>query len=251
MDELEERVKELGQFFQGPFDLGNGLIIQGMSDCSSKWQYTLPLSKLPEDLSGMRVLKIGSNAGYDSFQLRKRNPQYLLAIEPSERYFKQALFLQGYYGTDIDFQQIGWESLDHSLDESFDLVLCLGIIYHEINPGNLLERIYSLLKPGGLLMMESHVLREPHLTEFARFVEDTFLGQNHYWWIFGRECLQAMLRTYGFVEVEEFSYGDSPYTFNPDSDEKTIEGYDKGGLSWLQCRKPVSDAMFEAGERPR
>jgi len=91
-------------------------------------------------------------------------------------------------------------------------------------------------------------LREPHLTEFAHFVEGTFLGQDHYWWIFGRECLQAMLRTYGFVEVEEFFYHDSPYTFNPDSDEKTIEGYDKGGLSWLQCRKPVSQAILQAGE---
>lgn len=243
MDNLEERVKELGEFFQGPFDLGNGLIIRGMSDSSWKWQYILPLSKLPDDLSGMRVLEIGSNAGYDSFQLRKRNPEYLLAIEPWEHYFKQAVFLQEYYGTDIDFQQIGWESLDASLNESFDLVVCIGIIYHEINPGNLLKRIHSLLKPGGMLLMESHVLREPHLTEFARFIEGTFLGQDHYWWIFGRECLQAMLRTYGFVEVEEFFYQDSPYTFNPDSDEKTVEGYDKGGLSFLQCRKRMKEPI--------
>src|SRR3954466_1690078 len=60
-----------------------------------KWRELAP--HLPEDLSGKRVLDIGCNAGFYSFELARRGA-HVLAIDFDRRYLRQAEWARGELG---------------------------------------------------------------------------------------------------------------------------------------------------------
>ena len=123
---------------------------------------------LPENLSGKRVLDVGSNAGYDPFMFSRLGADYVLGCEPFE-FIEQALFLESIYKTGVDFQRIGWQDLDPAVHGTFDLVHCHGVLYHEPNPMGLLARLWQLTAPGGTLLLGSMMLADPTLSEYARY----------------------------------------------------------------------------------
>src|SRR5438309_10961770 len=64
-ESLAERARQLDPWLQGPFLLGGDLVVGGAWRVDQRWEDLG--GEVPEDLSGKRVLDIGSNAGYDPF----------------------------------------------------------------------------------------------------------------------------------------------------------------------------------------
>ena len=83
-------------------------------------------------------------------------------------------YLGSVYRTGVDFQPLGWQDLDPDEHGTFDLVHCHGVLYHELHPMAMLERLRSMVKPGGVFLMGSMMLAEPELSETARFVPGAF-----------------------------------------------------------------------------
>jgi tRNA (mo5U34)-methyltransferase len=177
---------------------------------------------LPQDLSGMRVLDVGSNAGYDPFMFSRRGADYVLGCEPFE-FIEQAHFLESIYKTGVDFQRIGWQELDAAVQGRFDLVHCHGVLYHEPNPMALLARLWQMAAPGGTLLLGSMMLADPTLSEYARYVPLSYYGDPTWWWVPGRLALRWMIETAGF-EVEG-AFGESA---GPPGEFETINGYVRG-----------------------
>ena len=86
---LLARAKELEPWLQGPFLLGGDLVVSGLWRIDTRW-VSLG-SEVPADLSGRRVLDVGSNAGYDPFMFNFRGAAEVLACEPYE-FIEQARF---------------------------------------------------------------------------------------------------------------------------------------------------------------
>ena len=217
---LLARAEELQPWLQGPFLLGADLVIGGAWRNDLRW--VVLGDALPDDLSGSRVLDVGSNAGYDPFMFSRRGADHVLACEPFE-FIEQALFLESIYKTGVDFQRIGWQDLDPARHGVYDLVHCHGVLYHEPNPMGLLARLWQMAAPGGTLLLGSMQLADPTLSEYARFVPLSYYGDPTWWWVPGRLTLRWLTETAGF-DVDDV-FGESP---GPPGEFETVNGYVRG-----------------------
>jgi SAM-dependent methyltransferase len=214
---LLARAEELEPWLQGPFLLGDDLVVGGLWRNDLRW---LNLeSEVAEDLGGVRVLDVGSNAGYDPFMFSLRNPDYVLACEPFQ-FVEQARFLESIYQTGIDLQNIGWQQLDPERHGRFELVHCHGVLYHELDPVELLDRLYEMTAPGGTLLFGSMMLADPTLADLVRFVPHAYYGDGTWWWVPGPVAMASMLESAGF-EVQG-SFGQAG---GPPGEFATINGY--------------------------
>jgi SAM-dependent methyltransferase len=219
-ERLVARAEELQPWLQGPFLLGGDLVVGGAWRNDHRW--VVLGDHVPGDMSGLRVLDVGSNAGYDPFMFRLRGAQYVLACEPFE-FIEQALFLESIYQSGVDFQRVRWQELDPTQHGTFDLVHCHGVLYHEPDPMALLARLWQMTAPGGTLVLGSMMLADPTLSEYARFVPLSYYGDATWWWVPGRLALRWMIETSGF-EVEQ-SFGESD---GPPGEFQTVNGYVRG-----------------------
>ena len=215
--ELQQRVERLGTWLQGPFLLGGDLIAGGLWRNDLRWAHLE--TEIPKTLAGLRVLDVGSNAGYDPFMFSLRNPDYVLACEPFP-FIEQARFLESIYGTGVDLQQIGWQQLAPEAHGRFELVHCHGVLYHELNPFELLTKLHEMTAPGGTLLFGSMMLADPSLAELARFVPGSYYGDPTWWWVPGPLTVHSMLEAAGF-EVSA-TFGQAP---GPRGEFATINGY--------------------------
>jgi tRNA (mo5U34)-methyltransferase len=125
---IETRVRALGEWFQN-FDLQGVKTAPGhpLGDYPKvKWQRFS--QALPEDLVGKSVLDIGCNAGFYSFELKKRGAARVLAIDADEKYLRQAVLIREILDLDVEIRQMSVYDVAE-LKEKFDIVLFLGVLY--------------------------------------------------------------------------------------------------------------------------
>jgi SAM-dependent methyltransferase len=205
-ERLLERVKQLEPWLQGPFALGGDLVIPGAWRNDRRWQGLG--SHLP-DLSGKRVLDVGSNAGYDAFMFKLRGAAEVMACEPFD-FIRQMEFLEEIYGSGIKPCRLAWQQLDPGVHGTFDLVHCHGVLYHEIHPVALLQRLRSMLNDNGTLLFGSMMLASAELSEYARFVPGSYYGDPTWWWVPGRLAMRWMLESVGLQIEAMFGLSDGP-----------------------------------------
>ena len=188
-------------------DLGDGLVTPGWSNPTTQ---KLPYFGLPEDMSGMRVLDIGCNEGFFSFEAERRGAAEVIGIDSwadSVRRFnlcriamasKATAYLTNVY--DITPRTFG----------TFDLVMFFGVLYHLKHPLLALERIFAVAS-GTLLMQaasfEDAALGDASVAKFHPFGIQSGPAENPVWdptvfWVPNSACIRDMLLHVGFVNVE-------------------------------------------------
>ena len=193
-----------------------------------KWAQLGP--RLPADLTGWRALDIGCNAGFYSFELAKRGAE-VVGMDADEHYLRQARWAARHLGLSgaIDFRCKDVYALGRS-DESFDLVLFMGVLYHLRHPLLALdivaERVGQLLAlqtltapaeatlepPRDLPFSQRHRLREAGWPSMA-FVAHRFAGDPTNWWVPTAGCVEGMARSAGLELVERA--GDEIWLYRP------------------------------------
>jgi len=230
---VNDILPHLGLFLQGPFPLPGNRVTRSAWDCRGKLGAYKATGVLP-DLSGARVLDIGCNAGYDTFLMSSLGAIEAVGIEPYD-FWQQALFLDAVYDVPgVSFMNLGWEDIDPRFFGEFDFVNCQGLIYHVKNPMQLLGKIASIMHPGSVLLLETHVLLET--SSQAQFIEDSFWGDETYWWVFGDQCLMGMLRASGFKDVR-MPLKAACDSRNPTNSRITVEGHPAGARAWFVAVK--------------
>ena len=131
--EIQRRVSELGEWFHN-MNLG------GVDTAPNHFLGDYPALKwrsfehaIPRDLRGRSVLDIGCNAGYYSIEMKRRGASRVVAIDTDERYLAQARFASEVNGMEIDFRRMSVYDVG-ALEEKFDVVLFLGVLYHLRHP---------------------------------------------------------------------------------------------------------------------
>ncbi|MBV9829262.1 MAG: TIGR04290 family methyltransferase [Alphaproteobacteria bacterium] len=174
---------------------------------------------LPADLRGKTVLDIGCNGGFYSIEMKRRGAAHVLAIDVDEAYLRQARFAAQVLGAEIEFAQLSVYDVG-ALCERFDVVLFLGVLYHLRHPLLALDLIRDHVvrdlfvcqsmqrgDPVEVRIAEDYPFSETTLFEqpgFPRmaFVEHRYAGDGTNWWVPNRACTAAMLRSAGFVIVD-------------------------------------------------
>lgn len=217
--QLEETLKKFHMIMQGPFWLGDNIVVGGFWNKRDTARNTFG-KIFKKELTGKRVLEIGSMSGYDSFFINLKKPEYYLSIEPSG-YFYQTILLNSIYKTNIDFKQWFWQDIPHNLDNSFDIVINTGCLYHESDFVSMIKRTTELLKTGGETIVATTVISDSNHQNCIKYMPDTYAGDMTYWFAIGEEALMSLYKSYGCegeLVLEAGAPGDSGNGF-------TVEGY--------------------------
>ena len=181
-----------------------------------KWAQLGPA--LPAELTGTRALDIGCNAGFYSFELAKRGAD-VVAIDEDEHYLRQARWAREQFELrgSIELRRQSVYELART-DESFDLVLFLGVLYHLRYPLLALDAVAE--KVDGPLALQTLTLPEDTSAEsfddlpidererllepgrpLAAFVEHRLAGDPTNWWVPTPSAVEAMARSAGLEVV--------------------------------------------------
>jgi tRNA (mo5U34)-methyltransferase len=171
-------------------------------------------SALPSKLKGWRVLDVGCNAGFYSFELAKRGAS-VLGIDVDERYLAQARWALPQFGLErqVEFRQMEVYEIARTA-EQFDLVWFMGVFYHLRYPllalDLLAQRTRRLMLFQTLTMPgDSVYVPEPDYPIETRtpllesgwpkmaFIEHSFSRDPTNWWVANHAGVEAMLRSSG------------------------------------------------------
>jgi 2-polyprenyl-3-methyl-5-hydroxy-6-metoxy-1,4-benzoquinol methylase len=147
-DVLTSRIRELGHW-EYHFEFSHGLSTRmnaSYNDGTIRFhRYRSKLiSETVAELFGdafteASVIDLACHCGAFSLDAAFRGAKSVLGIELRERNLNQARFLKEYYRADnVEYRQGDVMSLDPTLKA--DVVYCLGLLYHVVNPIELLER---------------------------------------------------------------------------------------------------------------
>jgi tRNA (mo5U34)-methyltransferase len=115
---------------------------------------------MPADLSGMRVLDIGARDGFFTFEAERRGAAEVLALDNESPHNTGFAIAAELLGSKATYVTENVYSLDPERYGRFDLVLFLGVIYHLRHPLLALDRIHDVCAPGGLMLLETHMIDE-------------------------------------------------------------------------------------------
>ena len=178
-----------------------------------KWREIAP--HVPEDLRCWRVLDVGCNAGFYSFELASRGAR-VTAIDMDPHYLAQARWAAQQFGLQkrIEFRRMQLYDLARE-PRQYDLVWFMGVLYHLRHPLlalDILRRCTRKMLMLQTLTMPGEDAIEPP-PDFAiedrgrfladgwprmAFIEERMSGDPTNWWAPDQACVEAMLRSAGF-----------------------------------------------------
>ncbi len=161
-----------------------------------------------ERFRGSRILEIGPKHGEDSRLLAALAPAELVLLDLPEKDELVQRWLPGIealcptryvtgnlmYLSPGELEQLG----------TFDLVWCLGVVYHNVEQLRLLRRLFHLTRTDGLVVIESATTRNRRLAG-KNVVEvhwpDLYRGQRTITHLPSRLALRSWLEMVGFADV--------------------------------------------------
>lgn len=186
------------------FELPNGVVIQGATTLAAQ-RTRLARFPIPADLTGKRVLDVGTWDGWFAMEMERRGAE-VVAIDRWDN--PRFHVIRELSGSRVDYRQLSVYDLDPNRIGRFDIVLFLGVLYHLKHPLLALEKVASVAT--GLVAVESFVLREHHrpglgiedrtLMEF--YETDEMGGEFDNWVGPTVPCLLALCRAAGFARVD-------------------------------------------------
>jgi tRNA (mo5U34)-methyltransferase len=194
-------------------DLGGGVITKGMFDHRAVERHYL----IPEDLSGLRCLDVGTMDGYWAFAMERRGAAEVVAVDmdnpedldwpisirtdivktidetKGERFelVREALGskvqreLRSVYDIDVDLGQ-------------FDLIFCGDLLCHIKDPATAVERIRRVCRGSAIIctpVKEQFPYRRRPLAQLDGIVEFE-------WWVTNMAGLERLVLAAGFARVE-------------------------------------------------
>lgn len=119
---------------------------------------------------------------------------------------------------------------EYGIEETYDCVISTEVIEHVLDPNLFLSRLYSLLKPGGHI-----ILTTPNKTFFPdEVIWESSLPPVHYWW-FTEESIEFSANRIGlkatFVDFTEFFTGSRYLIWDKKNLRSLYQGRNQAGLS--------------------
>jgi tRNA (mo5U34)-methyltransferase len=192
-------IESLIPWRKGPFMFNSEFI-------DSEWLSNLKWDRVVNSIHSLEnkfVLDIGCNNGYYMFRMLEQNPKFVLGIEPSERCWLQFHLFQHFIKSPaLQFELLGVEHV-HLFPNFFHTVFCMGIIYHQRSPIDMLRNIYSCMRKGSEIIVETMAI--PGEGPYALCVPDRYAKMHNVFFIPTASCLESWMLKAKFSKVELIS----------------------------------------------
>jgi len=111
-----------------------------------------------------RILEIGPKDGHDTRRLLQLKPDMLTLIDLPRMKEVNEKWLREIDASCIQYisDNFMYSELVETL-EPYDCIWCTGVLYHNPEQLRMVKKLYDLLKPGGVLVLESATARTPRL----------------------------------------------------------------------------------------
>jgi len=152
LEQIKQTALLMKPWRKGPFQI-NELFID------SEWQSQIKYNLLEPyfDLNDKVVGDIGCNNGYYLFRMLGHAPKKLIGFDPSAIYYSQFQFLNHFIRSDITYELLGVEHVEF-YEHKFDVLFCLGVLYHRSDPVMMLKSLYKGLHKGGELILDTFMI---------------------------------------------------------------------------------------------
>jgi tRNA (mo5U34)-methyltransferase len=199
-EDLRRRAADIRWFHS--IELAPGFKTPGLDDTAER----VGVLHLPESLRGKTVLDVGAWDGFFSFECERRGAERVLATDSfawegrnwsDKRGFELA---REALGSRVEDRHVDVLDLSPEIGQ-FDVVLCLGVLYHMKHPLLMCEKVASVTKE--LLILETHVDMTWTRRPAAAFYPSHELGLDPTnWWGPNVPAVVGMLKAAGFSRVE-------------------------------------------------
>lgn len=152
MAELERIARMMMPWRKGPFDLF-GLFIDTEWRSDLKYNFLRPHF----NLRGKKVADIGCNNGYYMFRFLEDAPAKVVGFDPSALFKSQFDLIEHFARTGIVYELLGVEHLPY-YEEKFDVIFCLGVLYHRSDPVAMLKALRQGLAEGGEVYLDTFII---------------------------------------------------------------------------------------------
>lgn len=138
-------------------EVAPGIVTPGVNETELSLRILADLG-LPEDMIGLRILDLGCRDGVYCFESERRGASEVIGIDYVEEDTTGFPILREIMDSQATFKTDNVYNLDPAIYGQFDVVFFLGLLYHLRNPLLALDKIRSVMKPGGLMFVKTHVI---------------------------------------------------------------------------------------------
>ena len=183
IEQIRDVAKGLKPWRKGPFYL-NELHIDSEWRSFIKWGILASRIKL-EDKD---VADVGCNNGYYLYEMLKHKPRSLTGFDPGEIFYAQFCFLQHFLHAPIVYERLGIEHLA-GYEKKFDVIFCLGVLYHRSDPIAALKSLSRALRPDGEIILDTLIIDDER--EIALFPKESYAKMRNIYFIPSVSALRA------------------------------------------------------------
>lgn len=232
IDSVKELAINLKPWRKGPFKI-NDLHIESEWDSSIKFNTIKPYL----NLKNKDVADIGCNNGYYMFKMLEFSPSSITGFDPSALCKCQFDFINHFIKSDIKFEMLGIEDLN-IYDKKFDVIVCLGVLYHRTNPIDCLKILKNSLKTNGEIIIDTLMIDSPLDIALSPM---RYAKMKNVYFIPSPSTLNIWLQKAGFKDIESIAIMKTNTTeqrktnwidtqslqdfLDKEDSSKTVEGY--------------------------
>ncbi len=242
---LERCARMMMPWRKGPFDLF-GLFIDTEWRSDLKYNFLRPHF----DLRGKKVADIGCNNGYYMFRFLEDAPAKVVGFDPSALFKTQFDLINHFAKTDIVYEMLGVEHLPF-YEEKFDVIFCLGVLYHRSDPVSMLKGLRQGLAEGGEVYLDTFIIdgEEP----VALCPSESYSKISNVYFVptlkaLENWCIRAGFKTFEVLGTVVTTSEEQRKTdwiesqsledfLDPDDNTKTIEGYPAPKRGYVRIKK--------------
>jgi tRNA (mo5U34)-methyltransferase len=247
-EQIERTARLMLPWRKGPFQI-NDLFIDSEWQSQIKYNLLAPHFDLKEKIVG----DIGCNNGYYLFRMLTHQPKKLVGFDPSAIYYSQFQFIDHFIRSGITYELLGVEHVEF-YEHKFDVLFCLGVLYHRADPVGMLKSLFKGLNKGGELILDTFMIDgddEICLTPRERyskipniyFVPTVKALEN---W-----CLRAGFERVEVLEIKKTDLTEQRKTewintqsledfLDPNDPDKTVEGYPAPKRVYIKAYKSIT-----------
>lgn len=232
--EILSIAKSLIPWRKGPFKINDILI-------DSEWQSFIKFNILKPhlNLKDKIVADVGCNNGYYMFKMLDFTPHKIIGFDPSVHTFLQFMLINKLIKSNITYEILG---VDDLLDykQNFDVIFCLGVIYHRSDPIKMLKTLKASLNSNSEVILDTIYINGDN--EVALSPKGSYAKMKNVYFIPTIKCLQnwcekAKFKEFEILDIKQTDINEQRNTpwinsqslndfLDPNDQNLTIEGYE-------------------------